>query len=68
LEKTFETLNREVDICSRVVMTAKDQSMNGPKHQRELLRLVKVSDTLSEINEGLERLVVTTEEELEMES
>lgn len=46
LDKALEALNKEVDISSKILMTAKDQSMNGPKHQREVLRLVKVSDTL----------------------
>ena len=46
LGKALEAINKEVDLSSKIVMTARDQSMSGPNHRRGVLRLVKVADTL----------------------
>ena len=41
--------------------------MKGPRHRYEVRKLLKHSDNLQDIDEGMGRLVEATEDELEIE-
>lgn len=67
LEMATDTTNREIDFCSKAVMTLQYSVMQMPHHHREVLELVKEAETLAKFDEGLDRLAAATEEELDQD-
>ena len=64
LLKTVEAIDKDIDLSSRVVMTAQDQRVEHPIKRRTLNKLVKRSETLQELDDGIELIGTATVEEL----
>jgi hypothetical protein len=62
LEKAVGSIDKEIDFCSKAVMTLQYSVMQMPHHHREVLELAEEAETLAKFDEGLDRLAATEEE------
>ena len=64
LEKVVESIDKEIDFCSKILMTLQYSVMQMPYHHKEVLKLAEEVETLAGFDEGLDQLVAVTEDEL----
>lgn len=64
LFRAVETIDKDVDTCQRILLTARDKSMEHPSRRQRVPQLVKSAESLRDLDESLAWLATTTEVEL----